>query len=461
MIKEATSKPTLKNGIIYSYAMGEFGYNFFITFAAYYLSFFLTNIAGFSMVIAATMITLTNVIKWVTMPIAGTIIDANKIKGGKYRPWMLIGSCLMLVAGTLCFTKLPMPANVGYSVVYLIFFAICYIGYGLMWVSYRALMGPMSKTPQDKVALSTASSQMGAVARIFFVFGAVNLVKLFASEATGYSVATLLFNIIMVVCMIIVARSTKEYDNDLLYVQVQTNQQQVKEKLTGKEIWDNLTSQPMLVFIFSMLFRISVVAIVPTLLVYYMTFVVQDYESITIYMMVTYIVQVIGASFVRVIANKFGKKPTFIWSTIISAIFLILVKFFGITTVPFIILMSLWQFTGIFAAALVPAFMADIAEYGQLTKGSKAAGFAYSMGGLVTQVGAVLGAAIAAYGMVVVGFEAASPSAAGITGLANLMTYASAGVSIISAILFFLYPLSDNYLSKLRTESTAQKAIAQ
>lgn len=440
--------------------MGEFGYNFFITFAAYYLSFFLTNVAGFPMVLAATMITLTNVIKWVTMPIAGTIIDAKKIKGGKYRPWMVVGSCLMLVGGTLCFTKLPMPANVGYSVVYLLLFALCYIGYGLMWVSYRALMGPMSKNPQDKVALSTASSQMGAVARIFFAFGAVNLVGMFASEATGYSVVTLLFNAIMVICMVIVARATKRYDNDLLNAQAQTVQQGAKQKLTGKEIWNNLSSRPMLVFILSMLFRISVVAIVPTLLVYYMTFVINDYESITIYMMVTYIVQVIGASFVRVITNKFGKKQTFIWSTVISAIFLILARFVT-TTVPFIILMSLWQFTGIFAAALVPAFMADIAEYGQLTKGSKAAGFAYSMGGLVTQVGAVLGAAIAGYGMVVVGFDAAAPTPAGIAGMASLMTYASAGVSIISAILFILYPLTDKYLAKLRSESVVQEAAVQ
>ena len=187
-----------------------------------------------------------------------------------------------------------------------------------------------------------------------------------------------------------------------------------------------------------------------------MTFVIGDPDGITIYMAVTYFVQFIGASFVRAITNRFGKKPTFIWTTIISAVFLLLIKVIPSNTTTFIILMSCWQFTGIFAAALVPAFMSDIAEYGALTKGSKAAGFAFSIGGIVTQVGAVVGAAIAAFGMVAVGFDAAAPTPAGINGLSNLMVYAAAAVSVISAILFFLYPLTDSYMQNLREQKAAK-----
>ena len=242
MAKGGKGKPSLNNGIIYGYGLGEFGYNFFITFLAYYLSYFLTNIAGFSMLLAGTMVTLTNVIKWVTMPIAGTIIDAKALKGGRYRPWMVVGALLMLVGGTACFFKFPMRAGIGYAVVYLIFFAICYIGYGLMWVSYRALMDPMSKNPQDKVALSTSSSQMGALARIIYAFGATNIVGLFASAAMGYFVTTLIFNVILVLSIVAVFFITKKYDND--ETMASARQKMAKQKLTGKEIVENPLTGP-------------------------------------------------------------------------------------------------------------------------------------------------------------------------------------------------------------------------
>lgn len=456
-MNKGNSNKTLSFGVTYGYGLGEFGYNFFITFLAYYLMVFLTNIAGFTTALAATIYTCTNIIKWVTMPMAGTIIDAKQLKGGKYRPWLIIGAALMVIGGTVCFTKIMEP-GVAYAVVYLIFFFICYLGYGLMWVSYRGLMDPMCSTPEDKVSLSTASAAMGALARIFYVFGAVGIVNMVAnatgSQATGYSVVGGLFTVIILLCMIAVSAITKKYDN--AEKQAVAAQKQAKAKLSGKVILDNIANKPMIVFIISMLFRISVVAIVPTLLVYYVNLYLGDPTIITGYMMATYFIGFIGAMFVQPITNKFGKKPTFIVSTLFSAVCLIAAKFIT-AKVGFIVIMCVWQFTGIFASALVPAFMADVAEYGMLTKGGAAAGVVYSIGGIVTQLGAFLGGVIASFGMVAVGFDAAAPTAESIQGIANLMTFGSAAVSVVAALVFILYPLTEKYMADLRA-ANAPKA---
>ena len=188
-----------------------------------------------------------------------------------------------------------------------------------------------------------------------------------------------------------------------------------------------------------------------------MTFVINDYESITIAMMVTYIVQMLAPLRSRHY-NKVSKKQTYLVYCNISH-FPDTGRFIT-TTVPFIILMSLWQFTGILLRHWFPRSWRTslVRPVDQRLKGGRVCLF---HGRPVAQVGAVLGAAIAGYGMVVVGFDAAAPTPAGIAGMASLMTYASAGVSIISAILFILYPLTDKYLAKLRSESVVQEAAVQ
>ena len=441
-------KSNLPFSVVYGYGLGEFGYNFFITFLAYYLLVFLQQIAGFNPTMAATIFTFTTVIKWVTMPIAGSIIDSTQLKGGQYRPWLLIGSLMMVVGGTLCFTRLMAP-GVGYAIVYLVCFFVCYLGYSLMWVSYRGLMDPMCTDPADKVSLSTESAALGALARIFYVFGAVTLVQSFSDPAKGYSVVGLLFTVIIFLCMLAVSAITKKYDNAEL--RAAAAQKAPAQKLTLKDIANTIGTKPMLIYSLTMLFRISVIAIVPTLLVYYLTYVLNDYSIMVPYMMVSYFVSFIGALVVKPITTKLGKKPTFIITTLISAAFLILARFIT-GKVAFTAVMSLWQFTGIFASSLVPAFMADIAEYSRLTKGGRAAGMVYSVGGLVVQLGSFFGGIIASFGQVVVGFDANNPTPAGISGLAALMTFGAAAVSIIAALIFMLYPLTEKYMEKLREE---------
>ncbi|MBR2789337.1 MAG: hypothetical protein IKD70_01790, partial [Eggerthellaceae bacterium] len=61
MADQVKPKTTLSLGLRYGYGLGEFGMNFLLTFITYYLTFFLTNIAGLSMAVAATVTTVTTV----------------------------------------------------------------------------------------------------------------------------------------------------------------------------------------------------------------------------------------------------------------------------------------------------------------------------------------------------------------------------------------------------------------
>ena len=66
--------------------------------------------------------------------------------------------------------------------------------------------------------------------------------------------------------------------------------------------------------------------------------------------------------------------------------------------------MCVFQFLGIFSSTLIPVCMADIGEYNSITNGAQARGLVFSIGGMAIQLSSVVGAALASYGMVLVGF---------------------------------------------------------
>ncbi len=450
-------KPSLSNLTIYLYGLGEFGYNFIYTFFSYYLMFFLATFSGLPPTTVAVLYTLVQWIKMLIMPVGGVIVDNANVKSGKYRTLTLLGSVMMAVGLTLMFTKFPLSGT-AYVIFFLAFCVLGFLGYSIMYTSHRALMGPMSKNPADGVAMSTAAAQLGAGARIIYGYLiAAVLGILGATVAASYSLGAAICGLIMVACMFVVFVIAKPYE-------VGTDKASVampkKEKLKFKDIIETLKSKPMLIFVFSMILRGAVLTIVTTILVIYITSVLQAPELIPLYMTITYLVQFIGSSIVRWTTNRFGRKTTFIVSTILSVVFIFLVKFFGGNATMFVILMSLFQFTGIFASALMPVFMADIGEYCALTKGSKARGFAFSVGGGALMLAGILGGMIGSFGLVAIGYNAAVPMTDAVAnGLTNLLAFGPSALSLLSCIVFFFYPLTEKYMENVRSKySTPEQA---
>lgn len=210
---ETKKKSTLSFGLRYGYGLGEFGLNFLLTYITYYLTFYLTNVAGLSMTLAATVTTATTVIKVFGMPIAGTLIDSIKLKGSKFRGWMVLGGVLYFVGGTLLFYRFDMEPG-PYAIVFCFFFFIYWLGYSASWSSWRALMDPICSHPIDKVGLTAAASQEGTIARVIFSFIATAILAAFTIDGMidpmGYTTVNGVFGIIALLCFVLVSMITKK-----------------------------------------------------------------------------------------------------------------------------------------------------------------------------------------------------------------------------------------------------------
>lgn len=460
---ETKKKSTLSFGLRYGYGLGEFGMNFLLTYVTYYLTFYLTNVAGLSLALAATITTVTTVIKVFGMPIAGTLTDAVKFKSSRFRGWMVLGSVLYCVGGTLLFLHLNVAPAL-YTVLFCIFFFIYWIGYSASWTAFRALMDPICSSPMDKVGLTAAASQEGTIARVIFAGIAGAILAMFTSGGAvapvAYTVVNLVFGIISVVCFLLVSSIVKKYDNTPAEASA-SGKRPAAPKMTGKDFVDTIKTRPMIIFIICAIFRCAVLAVMGTLLAYYLQYVLGNAGIAAIYMMLVYAISFFGAMLVQPLAKKIGKRRTFVVTTALSAVCSFCLTFTGKNAAGFIVCMCLFQFFGIFSSTLIPVCMADIGEYNAITNGAHARGLVFSIGGMAIQISSVLGAALASFGMVLVRFDPKAVTDAGIVGLRGLYIYGLTGLSLISALLFLLYPLTEKYMNELRAKNAQTQTQAQ
>lgn len=457
-IMETKKASNLSLALRYGYGLGEFGMNFLLTYITYYLTFYLTNVAGLSMALAATITTVTTVIKVFGMPIAGTLTDAIKFKGSRFRGWMVAGGALYCIGGTLLFLHLDVAPAI-YAVLFCIFFFIYWVGYSASWTAFRAMMDLICTNPMDKVGLTAAASQEGTIARVIFASISGAILAAFTGAdgsiaAVGYTVVNLVFGLISLVCFIVVSMICKKYDN-VPAVAGEGGKRPAAPKMTGKDFLDTVKTRPMIIFIICAIFRCAVLTVMGTLLAYYLQYVLGNAGIASIYMLLVYAISFFGAMLVQPVAKKLGKRPTFVWTTAASAVCVFALAFTGTNAIAFIVLMCLFQFFGIFSSTLIPVCMADIGEYNVLTVGAKSRGLVFSIGGMAIQLSSVVGAAIASFGMVLVKFDAAAVTEAGIAGLRGLYIYGLGGLSLVSAVLFLLYPLTEKYMEELRAKHAA------
>jgi len=218
-------------------------------------------------------------------------------------------------------------------------------------------------------------------------------------------------------------------------------------------MWVTIKNRPMIVFFVSMVLRCAILTLDGVLIVYYITYVIGNPDLVTLYMTLVFLIAFLGALIVKPIANRIGKRLTFIVASLLSVASVLLLLVTGTNEPAFIALMALFHFLSIICSTLVPTFIADIAEYSSIRYGSRARAFAFSIGGMSIQVASVLGSIIAAFGLVAIGFDATNVTADVVGRLSNLFIFGISIPTLIASVLFFAYPLTEKYMDELRAEN--------
>ncbi len=441
---KSAHKPTHSVFFIYGYALGEFGFTFFLFFISYYLMVFMTDVLKLPTALAAVLYTGVQWVEAVTMIFSGLYIDRPHRLNGKFRPWLIIGSVILLAGMVVFYTVFPVAVWLR-AVIFVLGYLVAYWGYNLMWVSYRTMLGPLSRNPQDAISLNSASAQMGSAAGLCFSFICVRLLNSFSTPEAGYTMSALAYGLLIVLCMAVVSRMTKPFDNRKLYADGKASGHAHSLKETIR-----VFSAPMRVFFLAVIFREAASTILPSLLVYYFTYVMGNEGLMSTYLTVVSCSGLIAHFFARKLANIFGKKQMFIAGSLVACVCILSMQFTADAPAAFMVLVAIKAFAEIFSGSFIPAFMTEIADYNEYTIGVNARAFTSAVGGTALRFAQIIGGAIASFGLVVIGYSSGEAMTPGmISGISGLMIYGSTAVIVVSIIIMLFYKIDPDVMEKI------------
>lgn len=443
---------TLSFPVIVGYGTGGmFALLMSASFISYMLMPFLTQSAGFSTVVAATIYSSANIVKLVSMLISGIIIDGISMKWGKYRSWVLIGGLILMVSTGLCFTNFGLNEGL-YAIVFLVLFFINQTGYNVAWTGGRALVGPMSKTSADAMMLTSAAQIGSSAAGTVYGLISAAILAIFVSSTSPYAGPGWIYGAMSALGCLLLFVIAKPYDKPQAAA---AETKSAKKKGVGLgEMLRSLKGQGLLFFIGTTFGNIQT-GFFATLLYYFSTFVLKDPETMGLAVTFNSIGGLIGAFLAPALSKKMSKKNMYIWAHYGSAALYVALFLVGTAKVPFLILRFLIGFVGTFAGVTLPALGNDLADYNEMKGESRARAFVQSMIGTSIRVGTLISGAVASYGLAAVGFVAGvEPTQSVQTGIAALMGIAPAVVCVVAAVIIGFFKVDEAELDAYRAQKS-------
>lgn len=216
------NKIGMKEGI--SYALGDAGNLFILTYVSSYLKVFYTDVLKIAESKVATLLMIARLWDSINDPMWGGIVAKRKpTKDGKFRPylkWFAIPVCL---SAMLCF--IDFSAFTTNSAIVLALAYITYIAFGMMYtainIPYGSLASVITDDPEGRTLLSTFRSigagLGGAVPLLvapFIIYKATGVnskgVEVKAADAGGMMIFGIIMSVLSVIAFLACFKFTKE-----------------------------------------------------------------------------------------------------------------------------------------------------------------------------------------------------------------------------------------------------------
>jgi len=453
------------------YGFGDMSSSMFWKIFSYYLPFFYSNIFGLSLVDAGVLVLVTRIWDAVSDPMMGIISDRTQTKWGKYRPYLLWVAPFFSICGILLFTTpdLEYGGKLIWAYVTYILMMTVYTGIN---VPYGAMLGVMTDDSNEKTVFSSF--------RMFFAYGG-SFISLFLWEPLtnmmgGYNtpggwfwamvtIAAACF-VMFILCFLM----TKEHLKTVSTVSVGSD---FKALLSNKPWW--LLIGAALCFNLFNTVRGATVAyffqdiIGPNVSLAFFAITFAFYAGL--FLGIGEVSNMVGVASCVPIANKLGKKTTFI---LVNASLVVLsVLFFFIPCTPtgywlmliFQVLISI--LTGIMSP-LVWSMYADVSDYAELEFKTASTGLIFSSSSMAQKFGGAIGGAAVLWLLSGFGYitdpeilaqgNVIQPESA-LTCLRWLMSFIPACVALLSMCVVWFYPLTTERINEINAELKKVRSI--
>ena len=452
----------VKLGEKIGYGLGDMSSSMFWKLFGAYLMIFYTDVFGLSAAVVGTMFLVTRVWDSFFDPIVGVVADRTDSKWGKFRPYLLSLAVPFGVFAILTFYT-PDISDTGKVVYAFVTYSLMMMVYSAINVPYASLLGVMSPHPQDRNILSTFRMMFAYIGSFMALLLFMPLVNAFtggdnSQEANqwGWFMAVVVFAVVCTLLFLGCFALTRERVKP-----VKTEKTPLKT-----DIRDLLSNRPWWILLGAGVASLVFNSIRDGATVYYFKYFVDETAigNITIagipfvlsglYLAVGQASNIIGVIAAAPIANKIGKRKTFMWAMIIATILSIV--FYFLNRDQLVLIFALQILISICAGSVFPllwSMYADCADYSELKTGNRATGLIFSSSSMSQKFGWAIGTALTGWLLAAFGFQAnAVQNAETIQGIRMFLSLLPAVGTTLSVICIACYPLTEKKMEEVTHE---------
>ena len=478
------------------YGLGDCSANLVFQMMMIYQTKFYTDVFGLEGAIAGTVMLVARIVDAFVDPTVGILSDRTQTRWGKYRPWVLWTALPFMVFYVLAFYN-PGIEEKGLVALYAtISYTLLMTMYSFNNTPYSSLGGVMSSDIKERTSITSVRFVFSTIAQFVVQGLTLPLVSKFSDggdKAHGWLCTISLFAAVGFIFLLIVFFSARERITPPAS-QKNDTRQDIKDVLSSVP-WRAMFILTLFVFItlamwgsamnyyfenyvdkaalFAFLDNIGLVAAEPGNSVGYhvlnafgliVTSPDKAYEvGFGVFNMVGALVQFFGVIFLsEFLANKYGKKRTFIVCLSLTAIFTAMFYFPAKDNVGMMFVLNFLK--SLAYAPTVPllwAMIADVADHSEYIHYRRATGFIFS--GVVFALKAGLGIGGAVLGFLLSGFgyisgSGVAQSDTAVQGIILSSSLIPAAFFLVGVVALFFYPISKEYNEKMQAELSERRS---
>ncbi len=169
---------------------------------------------------------------------------------------------------------------------------------------------------------------------------------------------------------------------------------------------------------------------------------------------------IIGVVLAKPMADKFGKKSTFLTAMILASILSIFFYWLDRSNLTMILIFQ--TIISINAGIIFPlvwSMYADTADYSEWKHGRRATGLVFSAASMSQKLGASLGIALAGWLLSWYGYQPnVEQTQTTLTGIRMMLSIYPAIGALLAAAFMFIYPLKESLLEKIEDELAQRRS---
>ncbi|MGN6509060.1 MAG: MFS transporter [Chitinophaga sp.] len=435
------------------YGFGDMASSMFWKLFGMYLLFFYTDIMGINAAAAGTMFLITRIWDTAFDPVVGIMTDRTHSRWGKFRPYILLTAVPFGVIGVLTFTT-PSLSPAGMLVYAYVTYSLMMMIYSLINVPYASLLGVISPDSRDRNTLASfrmAFAFAGSFIALALLEPLVDYFSGFTAVQTSWQLSVA---VIAVICVVLFL---------LCFAWVKERVKPIREGNTAlkDDLKDLLQNRPWWILLGAGVAALIFNSIRDGATLYYFKYYVTDNGAFTLgalsiswstlYLMLGQGANIIGVVLASPVANRIGKKRTYLGAMVIASVLSILFYWLGREQLTLIFVFQF--FISICAGIIFPllwSMYADIVDYSEWRTGRRATGLIFSSSSMSQKLGWTCGGALTGWLLAAFGFQAnAVQGDAAQTGIVLMLSLLPAAGSLLSIVFIAMYPLSETRIAEI------------